>query len=362
VTLGHLSCTLRRRAASALAACAALLALGCGDVQAPLPQPLPPNIDIRSTPAYGDTVAPDSARTLVLEFSRPMEPYSLLLLRRISFLLPVSVDALEGHWNDDRTRVEFRLLDFPVQPGATYEAVFAGLRTADGELYNRSPYAVLYDVDGVPDLLPMSPHARLASREFCRRIGKTSGTCNVQIVMHSASVGLDSMALETRCASCANPERRDLFRRLGDQVQWLGFDIYAKSGALQRSVRWRQPPGIFALPPRQGATLGSAVQTAPDGTTLEQWSARLAGTDSPGQLVVASVVPIQVQFTRSWVVEIESRIAVPGSVPEHRLERWWLYPGVGLVRRETRLEREGDAAPRIEIDSYAPDVSLVSER
>jgi hypothetical protein len=210
--------------------------------------------------------------------------------------------------------------------------------------------------------LPLSPHPRLESREFCRRIGKTTGSCNVQLVMRSTSVGLDSMALETRCASCANPERRDLFRRVGDEVQWLGFDVYASSGVLQRSVRWRQPPGLFALPPQQGATLVSPAQTAEDGTVLALWSARLAGTESPGQLVLASVVPIQVEFTASWVVEIESQISSPGSAPEYRLERWWLYPGVGLVRRETRIERPGETTSRLELDSYTPDISLVSER
>ncbi len=341
---------------------AAWLALGCENLQAPLPRPLPPNIDIRSIPASGDTVGPDSARTLVLEFSRPMEPYSLLLLRRISFLLPLSAERLEGEWNGDSTRVEFRLVNFPVQPGAAYGVVFAALRTADGELYNHSPYEVRYAVRGVPDLLPMSPDPRLESREFCRRIGKTSGPCSLRWVMRSVSAGPDSLAVETLCTGCAHPERRDLYRRLGDEVQWLGFDLYDDSGALQRSVRWRQPPGIFALPPQRDAAFGSVAQTAPDGTVLLQWSARLAGTESPVQVVYASGLPVPVEFTASWVVEIESGIAYPGFAPETRKERWWLYPGVGLVRRETQRQLEGGTAAPLESDSYVPGVSTLSAR
>jgi hypothetical protein len=291
-----------------------------------------------------------------------MDPVSLVYLRRVSFLLPLSVDRLQGEWSDDHTRLEFRLTQFPEQPGATYEALFAGLRTADGELYNRGPYEVLFTVRGTPDLLPMRPDARIESREFCRRIGRTSGACNQELVLQSTNVGLDSLAVETRCADCPTAERRDLFRRFGGEIQWLGFDLQARSGAPLHSVRWREPPALVGLPPRRGAILESPPQTSPDGTALLRWTSRDAGTDTPSHLVVATVIPVQIAFSQSRVIEIDYEIAMPGVAAEHRTERWWLYPGVGLVRRESRVASKGDTAPRLEIDSYEPPLTLFSTR
>jgi hypothetical protein len=336
------------------------LLAGCDTAVAPLPRPLPPNIEIASAPAYGDTIDPGASATLAIEFSRPMDPYSLLLLRRVAFLLPISADRLEGYWNLERTRVEFRLTEFPIQPGATYEAVFAGLRSADGELYNKSPFEVLYYVRGTPDLLPMHPHPRLESRDFCRWLGKGSGACDAEVVMQSTSFGVDSLRIETRCGDCTNPERRDFFRQRGSEIQWLGFDAYAGTGELLRSVRWLQPPTLFRVPPQPGATHELPPQTAPDGTALQQWKARLIGTDSPREVMGASVLPIQLSFTDSWVLEIESSLAIPGSPTEHRLERWWLYPGVGLVQRETRLQLAGETTTRLVVEHYTPSLSLLS--
>jgi len=298
--------------------------------------------------------------TLSIEFSRPMDPYSLLLLRRVAFLLPISADRLDGHWNDDRTRVEFRLTQFPMQPGATYEAVFAGLRTADGELYNKSPFTVLYTVRGIPDLLPMHPHPRLATRDFCRLDGKKSSACDAVLVVQSSSLGTDSLCVEIRCATCANPERRDFFRKRGADIQWVGFDEDAAGGLFRHTVRWREPATLFQLPPRAGATIELPPQTAQDGTTLSSWRARLVGMESPTEIVGASVLPIQLAFTDSWVLEIESSITTPGMPPEVRTERWWLYPGVGLVRRETRSQLAGETTTRLVVEHYTPSLSLLA--
>lgn len=343
-----------------VAAVVGLLLPGCDTAVAPLPRPLPPNIEIHASPTYGDTIDATASPTLSIEFNRPMDPYSLLLLRRIAFLLPISADRLDGHWNPERTRVDFRLTQFPLQPGATYEAVFAGLRTADGELYNKSPFTVLFSVRGTPDLLPMHPHPRLATRDFCRWIGNPSGACDAELVMQSASFGTDSLAVETRCATCSTPERRDLFRQRGAEIQWIGFDTHDAGGALRQSVRWRQPPTLFRLPPRSGATFELPPQTAPDGTSLSTWKARLVGTESPAEVVGASVLPVQIAFTDSWVLEVESSLTTPGNPTEQRTERWWLYPGVGLVQRESRSQHAGETTARLVVEHYTPSLTLLA--
>jgi hypothetical protein len=336
----------------------ALWGSGCLTPEAPLPRPLPPNIDIKTTPSYGATVDRAGADSVILEFSRPMDPPSLLLLRRVSYLLPITVDRVEGYWNTDHTRLVFRLSEFPIQPGATYEALFAGLRTADGELYNHGPHPVLFHVRGTPDIFPIRPEPRIASREFCRRIGTNRGECDREFELESVAIGTDQVALDTRCYDCVPPERRDLFRKSDGQTTWLGFDLFDSGGQLLRTVRWPDPPILFSLPLRRGTLHRTvAAQSSPDGTELARWSSRDAGTDTPKHLVSTPVLPLEINFTNSRVFQLDYEIAPADAPRERRSERWWLYPGVGLVRRESVIERDGEPEPWLETDAFTPPLS-----
>src|SRR2546422_7490844 len=105
--------------------------------------------------------------------------------------------------------------------------------------------------------------------------------------------GRDSLFVQVRCDTCpeGSAPRRDLYRRSGNRIEWLGYDLREAPGAWTGQVRWPQPLPLLDLPPRPGATLDAAPQTAGDGTRLLGWRARCAGTDSPYELVPVSGIP-----------------------------------------------------------------------
>jgi hypothetical protein len=334
-------------------------ALGCEAGYAPLPRLLPPNIAILARPAHGSEVDPTAADSIVLAFDRPMDPNSLLFVRSVSFLLPISISEPQGHWNAAHTRLAFHLGEFPVQPGATYRGVLAGLRTADGELYNAGSFEVLFRVRGVPDLFPLPPRAPLDSRPFCHRSGRVDGACTRLWVLESAAARPNEMTIDTRCDDCPRPERRDFYRRAEGLVEWVGFDLLDANGAATRSVRWPLPPPVLPDPVADGWDLEASPQTAADGTVLETWSTHDGGIDAPTRRVAGSSLPITVSFEGSRVLVLDWTVRAPGDVPERRRERWWLHPGVGLVQREVRGQRPGEPEA-FEFETYEPPLSLIS--
>jgi hypothetical protein len=334
---------------------ASVIFAGCQDLNAPVPVPLPPNIGIQSQPPYASVVDATTTTSFGLIFDRSMDPNSLRSVRRVSFLLPLTVDELGGRWNEDHTQLVFDLTQFPVQRGATYQVSFAGLRAADGELYNMGSYRVLFRTRGNPDLLPMQPQGRLAHRAFCHRTGSASD-CDVDWILSSWSAGQDSLVLESRCGDCELPARRDWFRREARQIVWLGFDVEAGAATPAVQVRWPQPPGFLALPTTSRQNLTAADQVAHDGTALESWSARDGGRETPVYNFIADGVPVQVTFDESRCIDLEYVLRSAAGTETHR-ERWWLYPGVGLVRRERRVSRDGDPNPSYELETYTPSIT-----
>jgi hypothetical protein len=284
-----------------------------------------------------------------------MDRESLRAVRRVSFLLPVSIETLEGQWSNDDKRLDFDLTRFPVQRGTTYQVVFMGLRAADGELYNMGPYKVLYRTAGDPVLLPLQPEPRIANRVFCHRIGSSDDPCTIASTQIASAAGSDSLVLERRCDDCSDPIRRDWFRRDGNRIVWLGFDLESPMSSVVRQVRWPKPPAFLALPSRTGQALVAPNQIAPaDGTGLLDWKSTDTGRDSPVYSIASLGTPIQVVFDDCRVIALEYRLTDANGAENHR-ERWWLYPGVGLVRRETFIERDG--AERFELETYTPTIS-----
>jgi hypothetical protein len=337
---------------------AALILPTCRSAVEPDPQPYPANIDITSWPAPGATVDVTAADSVELRFSRSMDPNSLRFVRKMCFLLPLTLENFAGRWNSDHSSVVFDLTQFPVQPGTLYEAVFTGLRTAAGDLYNLGPYRVWFRTRGQPDLLPMRPDVRLSTREFCHVDNPESTACAHTSTWRAEAIGDDSLAVRITCDNCVGAERdrRELYRKSGSRLEWLGFDVYDAAGELSRSVRWPQPPALLDQPVRTGAVQVQSTQTASDGTQLLSWKSTLGNLDSPVHLVSAPGLPIQIVFSESRLVDIDLTLVDPDGVTEHRTERWWLYPGVGLVRRELKSERSDSPGQRYELQSYAPDV------
>lgn len=327
---------------------------GCEDVVVPVPEPLPPNIEIAAYPPAGTTVRVEDAARIRLDFSRSMDRESLRAVRRVSFLMPVSAENLAGRWSDNDRHLEFDLTRFPLQRGATYQVVFVGLRAADGELYNRGPYKILFRIAGEPDLLPMQPSSRIATRLFCHRIGASDDGCSIASSQRAWSSGTDTLTLERRCDECREPVRRDLFRRDVNRIVWLGFDLELAAPAPVSQVRWPHPPAFVAFPLRSGQVLTAPDQSAPGGTGLRDWTATDSGKESPVYTFSGFGAPVQIVFDDCRVIALDYTLTDATSTERHR-ERWWLYPGVGLVRRETRIERGGEES--VELETYTPSIS-----
>jgi hypothetical protein len=335
--------------------------LSCQDTQEP-PKPFPPNIDISARPTPGATLEPAAVDSVVLSFSRPMDPTSLLFLKKTCLLFPLGLDDFAGHWSSDGRRVAFALDRFPVQPGALYEAEFAGLRTLDGDLYNLGPYRVWFRTRGDADVFPVVPPVRVATKSMCHRASADAHDCTRTTIARALRAGADSLRVETLCGDCADErlERSDLYRRSAARIEWLGFDVYDSTGVLARSVRWPQPPAFLEIPAVAGATLESPAQTAPDGTRLTHWSTSCGAPDSPYERITVPGLPglpaltVQLAFSESAVLDLDYGLESPGGLAERHRERWWLYPGVGLVRREVRIESL--AGDTYDLEAWVPAV------
>jgi hypothetical protein len=343
----------RRGAWALVFATAAGLGLGCGEITDPYPRALPPNLQITHIPAYGAHVPPADADSVVLQFDRPMERESMLSVQRLSFLFPLAVRSFDGRWEADDTRVTFELSEFPVQPGATYEARFVGLRSAAGELYNGGPVNLRFRTKGMPDLFPMRPHPRVATRILCVR-EEGSGDC-LAATMRLDARGLDSLRVRSACEDC-DRGRFDWYRYVAGHVVWLGWDEVDGNDAVLQRVRWPQPPPLLARLTTRGNVLDGVAQSAPDGTRLERWRTLHFGTDSPVVNVQVSGRVVEVVFTGCATLDLDYALRDIGGVRERRLERWWLYPGVGVVRRDLRIERDDGTPPRHVIETLVPSV------
>jgi hypothetical protein len=194
---------------------------------------------------------------------------------------------------------------------------------------------------------------------FCRTTTTDAEHCESEFVIEAFNVDPDEVMLETRCLDCAFPERRDWYRKYQQRVLWTGFDEIDGTGAVTRSVRWGEPPVVYSSPIQRRDVFETPAHSSSDGTMITGWRSRYIGNESPVRAISASVLPIQVVFSDSKIVQIEYTIESPGSLPQHRVERWWLYPGVGTIRREARITEDG--AERLEIDAYTPPISILSD-
>jgi hypothetical protein len=346
-----------RRGPTGLGALAAALlaAAGCGEITDPYPQRLAPNVLITPTPAHGALIDADAAGRVVLAFDRAMEKQSVQRVQRLSFLLPLAARNFDGQWDDAATRVVFELSEFPVQPGATYEVRFVGLRTAAGELYNGGPFDLRFRTRGRADWFPMRPHPRVETRLLCRLEGD-AGAC-AGATMHLDSVGVDSLRVRTVLEDRAGG-RLDWFRRTAGHVEWLGWDDVDADDVAQRRVRWPQPPRLLASATARGTVLVADAQASLDGTQLLRWRTQHSGSDSPTTVVDIGGAPIEVVYSASATLDLDFALRGPDGVLEQRLERWWLYPGVGLVRRDVRVQRDDGTPPARVVETLVP--SLVN--
>ena len=322
---------------------AAAALAGCGEIHDPYPAALPHNLTITATPEYGARLQPADVEDVVLEFDRAMERASLQSVQRVSFLLPLALRSFDGRWDAGDTRITFDLDEFPIQPGATYEARFIGLRSAEGELYNGGPYEVRFRTFGRPEYFPVQPHARVATRILCRRLDGT-GDC-IAVTMRLEASGADTLQSRTACEDCTGA-RIDWFRRAAAHVEWLGWDDVDAGEVTIRSVRWPQPPRLLAQATVRGTVLEAVAQTASGGEQLESWRSEHTGSGSPVSNVEIEGKVVEVAYTGSAIVDIGYAWRDRDGMLETRHERWWLYPGVGLVRREATVARD-DGTPAV---------------
>jgi len=328
-----------------------IAAAGCSNVEDPYPQPLPPNLEIAAEPAAGDVVDAAGTVALALRFDQPMERESLRHVQRVSFLVPLAVRDFDGVWTDSDHRVRFDLTSFPTQSGAAYEVRFIGLRKKDGELYNGGPFEMHFRTAGTPDLLPVRPHPRVATRVYCRT---TAGGACTSVVLHSENAGGDSVRVHSTCEDCTE-SRDDWYRRVDNRIQWLGWDVLDADEGLVQSVRWPSPPVLFADGTRTGSAFTAARQVSASGVELQRWRATNRGTGSPVYDFPTGDGSVEVVYNEATILELDYALLAPGGVPEAIRERWWLLPGVGIVRRETRVARDG-VTVRSDADLFTPSV------
>ena len=354
--LGRRLALLRRLPQRNLALAVLLLgATRCVDIQDPYPTPLPPNLRFTITPAVDAIVEIAAADSIVLAFDEPMDRASLRQVRRVSFLLPAALHDLAGTWNGAGTRVVFHLTEFPHQPGAMYEVRFAGLRSADGELYNGGPVDVRFTTRGVPNLFPVQPHPRVATRIYCRLTDQPSAACS-DVVLHFESGGADTVRMQSTCDECAL--RDDWFRRRNERTEWLGWDDLNSDETVVASTRWPEPPMIVRPDARPGDSWDAAAQTAPNGAQLVRWHVAHAGFDSPSRVVSVLGGSVEIAYSGSTMLDLDYVIQAPDGRRESHLERWWLAPGVGIVKRDIRLQaNDGTLASHV-VDVFIP--SLVN--
>jgi hypothetical protein len=170
----------------------------------PVPEPLPPNIEIAAYPPAGTTVRIEDAARIRIDFSRSMDRESLRAVRRVVVPDAAQRRKLAGRWSDDDRHLEFDLTRFPLQRGATYQVVFVGLRAPrTASCYNRGPYKILFRIAGEPDLLPMQPSSRIATRLFCHRIGASDDGCSIASSQTAWSSGTDTLTLRASAATNA---------------------------------------------------------------------------------------------------------------------------------------------------------------
>lgn len=336
--------------------CGLVLGLGCAEIQGPFPVPLAPNLQITPTPARDALVDAAAIERVELAFDQPMDRGSVQQVTRISFLLPVAVRDLDGIWNADDSAVAFEFGSFPTPQGALYEARFTGLRTAAGVLYNGGPFELRFETLGTPDLFPLRPHARVATRNYCRRTGSSTAAC-LTTTMHADSIGTDSLRVHSTCEDCIEA-RDDFYHGRAGRIEWLGWDDTDFDDAVLRRVRWTQPPALVATGTRLGDVLGGMPQISPSGVTLLRWRSTNRGTASPTQPVRAGAGTLEVVYSRSTMIDLDYALRIDG-VEESRVERWWLLPGVGLVRRETRVQRDGGPV-QTTFESFIPSLTNVS--
>jgi len=335
------------------AAGALLLGVGCTAIQDPFPAPLPPNLRITPTPALDARVDAAATTSVRLDFDQPMDRESAQQVTRVSFLLPVALRNFDGTWNAASSAVEFELSHFPTQPGALYEARFTGLRTAAGELYNGGPFEMRFETTGHPDLFPLRPHPRVATRNYCRRTGSATAAC-LTATLHADSIGIDSLRVHSACEDCIEA-RDDFFRGRASRIEWLGWDDTDFDDTVLRGVRWLDPPALLTAGMKAGDTLTGSAQAGASGVELLSWRSTHRGTQSPTQSIRAGAGTVEVVYSRATMLDLDYALRIDG-IEELHWERWWLLPGVGLVRRETRIQRGADA-PQTVFESFTPSLA-----
>ncbi len=328
-----------------------LCATRCVDIQDPYPTPLPPNLRFTITPALDAIVETAAADSIVLDFDKPMDRASLRQVRRVSFLVPAALHDLDGTWNSVSTRVVFHLTEFPHQPGAVYEARFAALRSADGELYNGGPVDVRFATRGVPDLFPVQPHPRVATRLYCRRPDQPNAPCS-DVVLRFESGGAGTVRMQSTCDGCA--PRDDWFQRRNERTEWLGWDDRNGDETIVASTRWPEPPVIVRPDAQPGNSWDAPAQTAPSGVQIVRWHVAHAGFDSPSSVVSVLGGAVEIAYSGSAVFDLDYVLQMPDGHRESHLERWWLAPGVGIVKRDIRLQSNDGTPASHGVDLFVP--------
>src|SRR5262249_37590005 len=173
------------------------------------------------------------------------------------------------------------------------------------------------------------------------------------------SMGVDSVRVHSTCEDCVQA-RDDWYRGQNGRIEWLGFDVVDLDDQVTSRVRWPQPLPLVRRGSRQGETLDGAPQSTPVGIDVVRWHTMNTGVDSPSHPLVLSEGTVSVVYSRSTVLAVDYALRLADGSLEAHAERWWLLPGVGLVRRTVTVQR-GDAAPSESIDTFVPSLANLGQ-
>src|SRR5262249_13306888 len=120
-----------------------------------------------------------------------------------------------------------------------------------------------------------------------------------------------------------------------------------------RSTRWPHPLPVLAFGTRAGMTLTSPAATAASGVELVRWRTTDSGRDDTSYTLDLAGGSVEVAYSGCTVLAVAYVLrASDGDVEAHE-ERWWLLPGVGLVRRDADV-RLGNGPPVRSSETFAP--------
>lgn len=292
----------------------------------------PPTV-VSSYPAIGATVAADVGYFQVT-FSEPMNPNSFEPRAwNVEFALVIMASEPDPTWSNNYMTVTVPLPS-PLPAGLPMEITFADLEDAHGVVMT-SPWTWEATVSGTADYYPVTDglEAEFATSWADGLIGNTEpeyeGDGSEYLKIEDQGDGTFHL---TRYESGFSGPPRDyeVYRKLSDQLQWLGFSENDGMGGMEE-MTFSTPAKVLPLPLATGTWTANTTVTIPDQGTF---TATLHGTvvgrydlaiDDQGSSP-------EMFFKDTWKVIRRLEVQFEGELAMVDTDTTWYSPTLGPVR------------------------------